>query len=70
MLVDQGPLCDSIVRYPYYMNFFSIPEMLEVEGLPFVTTDKTASREEALSYYRKVAEYFDLDTRLYETVEV
>ena len=69
LVLDQGPLCDSIVRYPHYMHFFSTPEKLEIEGLPFVTTDKTASRKEALAYYRRVAEFFELDTRLYRTVE-
>ncbi|TVP54917.1 MAG: YpdA family putative bacillithiol disulfide reductase [Gemmatimonadales bacterium] len=69
VVVDQGPLCDSIVRYPYYMTFFSTPEKLEIEGLPFVTTDKTPTRKEALVYFRRVTEYFELDTRLYEKVE-
>jgi thioredoxin reductase (NADPH) len=69
VLLDRGPLCASIVGYPYYMQFFSTPEKLELEGLPFVTMERNASRKEALSYYRKVAEYFRLDTRLYTDVE-
>jgi thioredoxin reductase (NADPH) len=68
LLVDRGPLCASLVRYPYDMRFFSTPEKLELERLPFVTTDKTPSRKEALTYYRKVAEHFELRTRLYEEV--
>jgi thioredoxin reductase (NADPH) len=69
VLVDRGPLCDSIVRYPIYMQFFSTPDKLEVEGLPFVTADGKATRREALAYYRRVAEYFQLPVRLHESVE-
>jgi len=68
VLVDRGPLCAAIVGYPWYMQFFSTPEKLEIEGLPFVTAEKNATRREALTYYRRVAEYFELDTRLYEDV--
>ncbi len=69
VLVDRGPLCAAIVGYPYYMQFFSTPEKLEIEDLPFVTAERNASRRESLSYYRKVVEYFRLPTRLYEDVE-
>jgi thioredoxin reductase (NADPH) len=68
LLVDRGPLCASLVRYPPYMAFFSTPERLEVEDLPFVTAGRNATRVEALNYYRRVAEYFRLPVRLYEEV--
>jgi thioredoxin reductase (NADPH) len=68
ILVDQGPLCSAVVGYPYYMQFFSTPDKLELEGLPFVTAERNASRKEALAYYRKVTEYFRIPTRLYEEV--
>jgi thioredoxin reductase (NADPH) len=68
LLVDRGPLCDSLVRYPPYMSFFSTPEKLEIEGIPFVTAARNATRLEALTYYRRVTEYFQLPTRLYEEV--
>jgi len=67
-LFDQGPLCDSILRYPTHMSFFSTPEKLEIEGLPFVTSEKTATRKEALTYYRKVADYFQLPVHQYHRV--
>ncbi len=68
LLLDRGPLCASLLRYPVYMQFFSTPEKLEIEDLPFVTAERNATRREALTYYRKVAEYFDLDCRLYTDV--
>lgn len=71
LLIDKGPLCDSLVRYPPYMSFFSTPEKLEIEGLPFVTSGRNATRLEALTYYRRIAEYFRLPTQLYrEVVEI
>ena len=68
LLIDRGPLCDSLVRYPPYMSFFSTPEKLEIEDLPFVTVGRNPTRLEALTYYRRVTEYFGLPTRLYREV--
>ncbi len=69
VLFDRGPLCSSIMGYPLYMSFFSTPEKLEIEGLPFVTERNNPTRKEALAYYRGVARYFDLDVRQYQSVE-
>src|SRR5437867_9105128 len=64
-LFDKGPVVASLMRYPLYMTFFSTPEKLEIGGVPFVTAAEKPSRREALAYYRKVAEYFELDVRQY-----
>jgi thioredoxin reductase (NADPH) len=50
------------------MSFFSTPEKLEIEDLPFVTVGRNPTRLEALTYYRRVTEYFGLPTRLYRDV--
>src|SRR5437879_10046247 len=57
------------MRYPLYMTFFSTPDKLEIGGLPFVTAADKPTRREALTYYRKVAEYFELDVRQYHEVQ-
>src|SRR5438046_10634992 len=49
------------------MTFFSTPDKLE-SGVPFVTAGDKPTRREALTYYRKVAEHFELDVRQYHTV--
>src|SRR3989441_914845 len=67
-LFDKGPVVASLMRYPLYMTFFSTPEKLEIGGVPFVTAAEKPSRREALAYYRKVAEYFELDVRQYHEV--
>src|SRR6266851_3642530 len=67
-LLDKGPVTSSLMRYPLYMTFFSTPDKLEI-GVPFVTAGDKPTRREALTYYRKVAEHFELDVRQYHTVK-
>ena len=66
-LFDKGPVAASLMRYPLYMAFFSTPDKLEI-GVPFVTAGDKPTRREALTYYRKVAEHFELDVRQYHAV--
>src|SRR6267143_6668540 len=66
-LFDKGPVTSSLMRYPLYMTFFSTPDKLEI-GVPFVTAGDKPTRREALTYYRKVAEHFELDVRQYHLV--
>lgn len=68
ILFDRGPLTSSLVDYPPYMSFFSSADRLEVGGVPFVLDRGKPGREEALAYYRRVAEHFALDVHQYEEV--
>lgn len=67
-VLDKGPIVASLLKYPLYMTFFSTAEKLEIGGLPFVASGDKPTRREALTYYRKVAEYFALDVRQYHEV--
>lgn len=67
-LFDRGAITQAMLDHPTYVTYFSGPEKLEVGGLPFTTAGDKPSRREALRYYRKVAEYFDLAVRQYEEV--
>ncbi len=69
LLVDKGCLCNSLFHYPAHMTFFTTPELLEIGNIPFSSPNQKPNRSEALEYYRKVAEYYQLDIRQYETVE-
>src|SRR6202042_2807781 len=69
LLVDKGCLCNSLFHYPANMTFFTTPELLEIGDMPFSSPNQKPSRNEALEYYRKVAEHYSLDVRQYETVE-
>ena len=67
-LFDRGCVVNAIVGYPINMTFFSTPEKLEIGEVPFVTAGSKPSRTEALTYYRRVTEHFDIDVRQYEEV--
>ena len=67
-LFDEGPLTASLVDYPPYMTFFSTADNLEIAGVPFVLARGKPGREDALAYYRRVADHFDLEVHQYERV--
>ena len=69
LLVDKGCLCNSLFHYPSNMTFFTTPELLEIGNMPFSSPNQKPNRNEALEYYRKVAEHYRLDIRQYENVE-
>ena len=68
VLVDKGCLCNSLFHYPAHMTFFTTPELLEIGDMPFSSPNQKPNRMEALEYYRKVAEHYELDIRQYEAV--
>ncbi|HZU09801.1 MAG TPA: YpdA family putative bacillithiol disulfide reductase [Pseudacidobacterium sp.] len=68
-LVDKGCLCNSIYHYPSNMTFFTTPELLEIGDIPFPSVNQKPTRNEALEYYRKVAEHYQLDVRQYQNVD-
>lgn len=67
-VVEQGALVNSIHRFPPHMVFFTTPELLEIGGLPFVSPFEKPTRVEALNYYRRVVETYDLQIAFHETV--
>jgi len=67
--IDKGCLVNSLYNYPSNMTFFTTPELLEIGDIPFASPNQKPSRQEALEYYRKVAEHYRLDIRQYEPVE-
>lgn len=66
VVVDKGPVVNSIERYPIGMTFFSTAEHLELGGVPFVVEREKPGRTEALAYYRRIVMHFGLDVRQYE----
>lgn len=69
MVIDKGCLCNSIYHYPVNMVFFTTPELLEIGDLPLVSPNEKPTRVEALKYYRKAAEHYELELRLFELVQ-
>ena len=68
LVIDKGCLCNSIFHYPVNMVFFTTPELLEIGDLPLVSPNEKPTRVEALKYYRKAAEHYELELRLFERV--
>ncbi len=68
VLIDKGCVVNSIYNYPIHMVFFTTPELLEIGGIPMTSLNEKPGRTEALKYYRRVADYFQLDIRQYERV--
>src|SRR5919109_580683 len=68
VVLEQGVLVNSIFRFPPQMVFFTTPELLEIGGVPLTSPYDKPTRVEALTYYRKVADKFDLQIAYDERV--
>ena len=68
LILEKGCLVNSLYNYPQNMTFFSSSERLEIGDIPFVTTNPKPRRTEALEYYRRIQQKFELDTHLFEEV--
>jgi thioredoxin reductase (NADPH) len=69
LLIDKGCVVNSLYHYPTNMVFFTTPELLEIGDIPMTSLNEKPGRTEALKYYRRVAELFELSIRQYEKVE-
>lgn len=68
-LLDEGPLCAALYRYPRHMTFFSTAERIAVAGIPFPCVHARPTRDEGLAYYRGVARHPLIAPFLYRRVE-
>ena len=68
LVVEKAALVNSLLHYPTNMVFFTTPELLEIGSLPLVSPYEKPTRQEALRYYRRVADTFELEIALYEPV--
>jgi thioredoxin reductase (NADPH) len=68
VIVEKGVLVNSIFNFPMHMVFFTTPELLEIGRLPLVTPYDKPTRLEALRYYRRVVDTYDLQISFHEAV--
>jgi thioredoxin reductase (NADPH) len=68
LILEKGPLVNSLYNYPVNMTFFSTSERLEIGGIPFVSNNPKPTRSEALEYYRRVALTYNVNIHLFEEV--
>ena len=69
VIVEKGCLVNSLYNYPANMTFFSTSERLEIGGVPFMSLNNKPNRAEALEYYRRVTQVFELNAKLFEEVK-
>jgi len=68
-IIEKGCLVNSLFNYPTNMTFFSTSDRLEIGDVPFISHGAKPTRSEALEYYRRVSESFELPIHLYESVQ-
>jgi thioredoxin reductase (NADPH) len=68
LVVDKGTVCNSLYHYPANMVFFTTPELLEIGDLPMSSFGPKPTRVEALKYYRKTAEFYGLEIKMFARV--
>ncbi|MDC3415400.1 YpdA family putative bacillithiol disulfide reductase [Aquibacillus salsiterrae] len=69
LLIEKGNVVNSIYHYPTHQTFFSSSDKLEIGEVAFITEKKKPVRNQALAYYRTVAERLDLRINSYEKVD-
>jgi thioredoxin reductase (NADPH) len=69
LVLDKGCLCNSLFHYPVNMVFFTTPERMEIGDLPMTVVGAKPTRAEALKYYRRAVEHYEIEVHLYEMVD-
>jgi len=69
IIIEKGPIVNSLFNYPINMQFFSSSELLEIDEIPFISKEVKPKRNEALEYYRRIVSSNKLSINLFEKVE-
>src|SRR5210317_2049920 len=68
LILEKGPIVNSLFNYPVNMQFFSSSEKLEIDEIPFISKEAKPKRNEALEYYRRIVTSNQLNIHLFEKV--
>lgn len=68
LIIEKGPIVNSLFNYPINMQFFSSSEKLEIDEIPFISKEAKPKRNEALEYYRRIVTSNKLNIKLFEKV--
>jgi thioredoxin reductase (NADPH) len=68
VILEKGPIVNSLFNYPVNMQFFSSSERLEIDDIPFISKEAKPKRDEALEYYRRIVTNNKLNIHLFEKV--
>ena len=61
VVLEKGVLVNSIYNFPTEMTFFSTSKLLEIGGVPFISHNDKPTRSEALEYYRRVVDSWNVN---------
>jgi len=68
LILEKGALVNSIFNFPRNMTFFSTSQKLEIGEVPFISHGDKPTRTEALEYFRRVINRWNLNINNYEKV--
>lgn len=68
LVLEKGVLVNSIYHFPANMTFFSTSKLLEIGHTPFISHGDKPTRREALEYYRRLIEKYQLNIKYFEEV--
>ncbi len=63
VVFEKGTVAENIRHFPVNMVFFSTADLLQIGDLPFTIPHPKPTRAEAVAYYQKVAQFYDVDVR-------
>src|SRR5699024_1643312 len=66
LIIEKANVVNSIYNFPTHQTFFSSSDKLEIGGVPFITEKQKPVRNQALSYYRTIADHKKLSINTYE----
>jgi len=69
VILEKGSLVDYIRRFPSGVVWFSTPELLEIGGIPFITSALRPTRVDALKYYQRGCQHYKLEVHYFDSVE-
>lgn len=68
VVLEKGGVVDAIRRFPANLVWFSTPELLEIGGIPFVTSTFRPTRLDTMKYYQRVIRHYGIDVRQFDSV--
>ncbi len=68
VVLEKGVLVNSIYNFPSNMTFFSTSNLLEIGDVPFIAHSDKPTRKEALEYFRRVQDSWQLEVKQYTEV--
>src|SRR5690606_37070403 len=68
LILAKGTLVNSPYHFPTNMSFFFTSALLEIGNVPFISHSDHPTRREALEYFRRVLDSWDLNIHFYEEV--